>query len=179
MYMYAAEKKRSASTKHTPDVFLIFLDLVKYSGKHQENMVPYDPYIHRPSALGRPALPTQSSSSSLTPRIKAATVAPAHSPAASSLVDWPVPGERSGADDRDDEGSALPATASWAKIGSNPSTPTLINSLPLSRKLTEPPPLHAKGSTTSIITGVVVNNASKDTSESPTLDCKSHFHFLW
>ncbi|KAG0279043.1 transcriptional repressor general negative regulator of transcription subunit 4 [Linnemannia exigua] len=141
-------------------------------GKHhlQESMVPYDPYIHKPSALGRPALPSQSSSSSLTPRVKPATVAPTHSPAASSLSDWPAPGERPGSEDREDEGSALPATASWAKIGSNPSTPTLINSLPLSRKLTEPPPLRAKGSTTSIITGVVVNNASKDTNDSPALD---------
>ena len=139
--------------------------------------MPYDPYIHKPSALGRPALLTHSSSSSLTPRTKSATVAPTHSSAASSLVDWPVPGERSGMEDRDDEGSALPATASWAKVGSNPSTPTLINSLPLSRKLTEPPPLRAKGSTTSIITGVVVNNANKDTNDSPALDCKSPSFF--
>ncbi|KAF9079876.1 transcriptional repressor proteinral negative regulator of transcription subunit 4, partial [Mortierella sp. AD031] len=133
------------------------------AGKHQEQVVPYDPYIHRPSILGRPTLATQSSSSSLTPRTRPATVASTHS----LLSDWPVPG---GDDrDRDDEGSALPATASWAKIGSNPSTPTLINSLPLSRKLTEPPPLRAKGSTSSIITGVVINNG-KDTTDSPTLD---------
>ncbi|KAF9115080.1 transcriptional repressor proteinral negative regulator of transcription subunit 4 [Mortierella sp. AM989] len=137
-------------------------------GKHhlQEHIVPYDPSIHKPAVLGRPTLSTQSSSSSsLTPRPKPATVASYH-PNSSSLSDWPAPGERSYTDDKDkdkdDEGSALPATASWAKIGSNPSTPTLMNSKPLSRKpTTEPPPLHAKGSTSSIITGVVVNNSKQ------------------
>ncbi|KAG9326681.1 hypothetical protein KVV02_002877 [Mortierella alpina] len=147
-------------------------------GKHhlQEHMVPYDPFIHKPSALGRPTLQSHQSSSSSTPRTKAAVVvAPNHS-ASSSLSDWPAPGERSNSDDRDkdEEGSALPATASWAKIGSNPSTPVLVNSTPLIRRTTEPPPLRAKGSTTSIITGVVVNNGKKKESisslDGPALD---------
>ncbi|KAG0323224.1 transcriptional repressor general negative regulator of transcription subunit 4, partial [Podila horticola] len=131
-------------------------------GKHhlQEHMGPFDPYSHKPSVLGRPPLPSQSSSSSLTPRPKPATVASYHS-ATSSLCDWPAPGERSnGNDDDKDEGSALPATASWAKIGSNPSTPILHSSSPLSRKL-DPPPLRSKGSTASIITGIVVNNGKR------------------
>ncbi|KAG0026487.1 transcriptional repressor general negative regulator of transcription subunit 4 [Podila clonocystis] len=131
-------------------------------GKHhlQEHMGPFDPYSHKPSVLGRPPLSSQSSSSSLTPRPKPATVASYHS-ATSSLSDWPAPGERSnGNDDDKDEGSALPATASWAKIGSNPSTPILHSSSPLSRKL-DPPPLRSKGSTASIITGIVVNNGKR------------------
>ncbi|KAF9349770.1 transcriptional repressor general negative regulator of transcription subunit 4 [Mortierella sp. AD094] len=150
-------------------------------GKHhlQEHIVPYDPSIHKPAVLGRPTLPTQSSSSSLTPRPKHATVTSYHANT-SSLSDWPAPGEKSNSEDKDrdkdkdDEGSALPATASWAKIGSNPSTPILMNSKPLSRRTTtEPPPLHAKGSTSSIITGVVVNSGKqKDPAfvDSPALD---------
>lgn len=111
--------------------------------------------------MGRSPLPSQGSSASLTPRPKAATMASYHS-AASSLSDWPAPGgDRGNGDDREEEGSALPATASWAKIGSNPSTPTLHSSTPLSRKLEGPPPLRSKGSTTSIITGIVVNNGKR------------------
>ncbi|KAG0200968.1 transcriptional repressor general negative regulator of transcription subunit 4 [Mortierella sp. GBA30] len=108
---------------------------------------------------------------------KPAVVVASNHSASSSLSDWPAPGEKSNSDerDRDEEGSALPATASWAKIGSNPSTPTLVNSTPLMRRTTtEPPPLRAKGSTTSIITGVVVNNGKKKettpTSDIPALD---------
>ncbi|KAI7822721.1 hypothetical protein BC939DRAFT_178025 [Gamsiella multidivaricata] len=147
-------------------------------GKHhlQDHIVPYDPSIHKPAALGRPTLTSQSSSTSLTPRPKPVTVPSYHAPS-SSLADWPAPGERSHHDDKDkeEEGSALPATASWAKLGSNPSTPTLMNSKPLPRRTTtEPPPLHAKGSTSSIITGIVVNNGKqKDHSlstDSPALD---------
>ncbi|KAF9951408.1 hypothetical protein BGZ72_007092 [Mortierella alpina] len=78
------------------------------------------------------------------------------------MSDWPAPGaDRGNHDDREEEGSALPATASWAKIGSNPSTPTLHSSLPSSRKSEGPPPLRSKGSTTSIITGIVVNNGKR------------------
>ncbi|KAF9138988.1 transcriptional repressor proteinral negative regulator of transcription subunit 4 [Linnemannia schmuckeri] len=131
-------------------------------GKHQSpEPAPYDGYSNKPPVLGRPPLPSQGSSASLTPRPKAATVASYHS-AASSLSDWPAPGgDRGNGDDREEEGSALPATASWAKIGSNPSTPTLHSSTPLSRKLEGPPPLRSKGSTTSIITGIVVNNGKR------------------
>lgn len=145
------------------------------SSKHhlQDHMGPYDPYSQKPAVLGRPPLTSQASSSTLTPRPKPATVATYHS-ASSSLSDWPAPGERSSNnDDRDDEGSALPATASWAKIGSNPSTPTLMSST-LARRTTEPPPLRSKGSTTSIITGVVVNNGKKKepvVKDTPELDC--------
>ncbi|GJJ71380.1 CCR4-NOT transcription complex subunit 4 [Entomortierella parvispora] len=144
------------------------------TGKHhlQDHMGPYDPYSQKPAVLGRPSLTSQSSSSTLTPRPKPATVASYHS-ASSSLSDWPAPGERpSNNDDKDDEGSALPATASWAKIGSNPSTPTLMSST-LARRTTEPPPLRSKGSTTSIITGVVVNNGKKKepvAKDTPELD---------
>ncbi|KAG0071545.1 transcriptional repressor general negative regulator of transcription subunit 4, partial [Linnemannia elongata] len=131
-------------------------------GKHQSpEPTPYDGYGNKPPVLGRPPLPSQGSSASLTPRPKAATVASYHS-AASSLSDWPAPGgDRGNGDDREEEGSALPATASWAKIGSNPSTPTLHSSTPLLRKLEGPPPLRSKGSTTSIITGIVVNNGKR------------------
>ncbi|KAG0202956.1 transcriptional repressor general negative regulator of transcription subunit 4 [Mortierella sp. NVP41] len=132
-------------------------------GKHhlQEHTGPYDPYSNKPAVLGRPPLPSQGSSASLTPRPKPATVASYHS-AASSLSDWPAPGgDRGNSDDREEESSALPATASWAKIGSNPSTPTLHSSTPLSRKLEGPPPLRSKGSTTPIITGIVVNNGKR------------------
>jgi len=145
------------------------------SSKHhlQDHMGTYDPYSQKPAVLGRPPLTSQSSSSALTPRPKPATVASYHS-ASSSLSDWPAPGERSNNnDDKDDEGSALPATASWAKIGSNPSTPTLMSST-LARRTTEPPPLRSKGSTTSIITGVVVNNGKKKepvAKDTPELDC--------
>ncbi|KAF9923919.1 hypothetical protein BGZ67_009613 [Mortierella alpina] len=78
------------------------------------------------------------------------------------MSDWPAPGgDRGNHDDKEEEGSALPATASWAKIGSNPSTPTLHSSLPSSRKSEGPPPLRSKGSTTSIITSIVVNNGKR------------------
>lgn len=152
--------------------------IIDFLSKHhlQEHMGPFDPYSHKPSVLGRPPLPSQSSSSSLTPRPKPATVASYHS-TTSSLCDWPAPGERSnGNDDDKDEGSALPATASWAKIGSNPSTPILHSSSPLSRKL-DPPPLRSKGSTASIITGIVVNNGKRKevnyAKDGSVLDCKS------
>ncbi|KAG0211688.1 transcriptional repressor general negative regulator of transcription subunit 4 [Mortierella sp. GBA30] len=149
-------------------------------GKHhlQEHTGPYDPYTHKPAVLGRPPLSSHGSSSSLTPRPRPATAASFHS-STSSMSDWPAPGGDKGSGDKDEEGSALPATASWAKIGSNPSTPTLHSSTPLSRKPEVPPPLRSKGSTTSIITGVVVNNGkrkelnyTKDGSiiESPVVD---------
>ncbi|KAF9928603.1 transcriptional repressor general negative regulator of transcription subunit 4 [Linnemannia zychae] len=143
------------------------LSIGNTSRSQQDSTTTHDPHINKPASVVRPVLPTHSSSSILTPRIKNVTVS---SPASSSFSEWPVLRERSGADDKDDENPALPAKASWGKIGSNPSTPTLTNSLPLSRKLTEPSPIRAKGSTSSIITGVVVNNNNKETSSSPILD---------
>ncbi|KAF9950084.1 transcriptional repressor general negative regulator of transcription subunit 4, partial [Modicella reniformis] len=128
-------------------------------GKHHQpqDQSSYDPYGNKPNPLGRPPLPHQgTSSSSLTPKAKPATVGSFHT----NTSDWPAPGgERSNYDDKDDDGSALPATASWGKVNSNPSTPTLHNST--LRKSDGPPPLRSKGSTASIITGVVVNNGKR------------------
>ena len=174
------------------------VDMTRCRKHHlQEQAAPYDPYSHKQAALGRPPLPSHGSSphvssphvssshgssshgssSSLTPRPKPATVASYHS-AASSLSDWPAPGgDRSSHDDKEEEGSALPATASWAKLGSNPSTPTLHSSI--ARKPEGPPPLRSKGSTTSIITGVVVNNGKRKelnyAKDGSLVDCKWWF----